>query len=70
MSDTKSGPPTTKIKLIIVCLLMTISTVLAAIDIYARLNPPKVETVKPSRRKRITPCLGPEPSRKQRSYCL
>jgi hypothetical protein len=44
MSDTKSGPPTTKIRLIIVCLLMTISTVLAAIDIYARLNPPKVET--------------------------
>jgi hypothetical protein len=43
MSDIKSGPPTTKIRLIIVCLLMIISTVLAAIDIYTRLNPPKVE---------------------------
>ena len=43
MSDNKSGPPTTKIRLIIVCLLMIISTVLAAIDIYTRLNPLKVE---------------------------
>jgi hypothetical protein len=46
MSDNKSGPLTTKMRLIIVCLLMTISTVSAAIDIYARLNPPtKVESV-------------------------
>jgi hypothetical protein len=44
MSDIKSGPPTTKIRLIIVGLLMAISTVLAAMDIYSRLNPPKVET--------------------------
>jgi len=43
MSDIKSGPPTTKIRLIIVGLLMAISTVLAAIDIYERLNPPKVD---------------------------
>ena len=45
MSDNKSGPLTTKIRVIIVCLLMTISTLLAAIDIYERLNPTiKVET--------------------------
>ena len=43
MSDNKSGPLTTKMRLIIVCLLMTISTLLAAIDIYERLNPPKVD---------------------------
>jgi hypothetical protein len=43
MSDIKSGSPTTKIRLIIVGLLMAISTVLAAIDIYERLNPPKVD---------------------------
>jgi len=34
-----------KMRLLIVSFLMTISTVLAAVDIYVRLNPPKVETV-------------------------
>jgi hypothetical protein len=40
-----NAPGAVKMRLLIACLLMTISTILAAIDVYVRLNPPKIETV-------------------------
>jgi len=44
-------------RLLIACLLMTISTILAAINIYVDLNPPKAETVQtePARNEHETP---------------